>query len=186
MRLLAIVLGLGLLAGCSSDPGVPWCKDTGGKAPSEDLAGYQLGAGDKLRVTVFRNPELSGEFALDGEGYLAVPLGGEIAAKGLTTRQLEDQIEQRFKEGGFLVSPQVAIEVLTYRPFYILGEVSRPGEYPYVNGISVNNAVAMAGGYTYRADKDDIIIRRANCAIEAAQSTRILPGETITVNERFF
>ena len=135
---------------------------------------------------MFRHPELSGEFRLDGGGFLALPLGGEIAAMGLTTRQLEDQIEQRLKADGYLIEPQVSIEVMTYRPFYVLGEVASPGEYEYQNGMSVLNAVAMGGGFTYRADQDDIIIRRGDCRVPAQPDTKILPGDVITIQERFF
>ena len=113
--------------------------------------------GDQVRVTVFRHEDLSGEFEVDGEGFFAMPLVGEILSAGLTARQLENEIEIRLKGGGYLVNPQVSIEVLNYRPFYIIGEVNNPGSYQYVNGMTVINAVALAGGFSYRADQDDII-----------------------------
>ena len=111
-------------------------------------------------MTVFRHEDLSGEFSLDGEGYFALPLVGEILGGGRTARQLENEIEVALKSGGYLIDPQVSIEVLNYRPFYIIGEVNKPGSFEYVNGMTVINAVALAGGYTYRADQDDIIISR--------------------------
>ena len=114
----------------------------------------------ELRVTVFRHEDLSGEFQLDGEGYFALPLVGEIKGGGKVARELENDIETAFKEGGYLVSPQVSLEVLNYRPFYILGEVNQPGSYPYVNGMTVINAVALAGGYTYRASQGSISVQR--------------------------
>jgi len=175
---------LALLAGCASGSDLPACTQTAAVEGAADA--YALGSGDRMRITVFRNPELSGEFAIGGEGYLALPLGGEILAKGLNVRQLEDEIELRFRDGGFLVNPQVSIEVLTYRPFYILGEVNNPGEYEYVSGMTVTSAVAMAGGFTYRGDQDDITIERSDCAISAKATTPVLPGEVITVHERFF
>jgi protein involved in polysaccharide export with SLBB domain len=184
MRSLFVLFCLALLTGCASGSDLPTCTQSAAAEGAEE--GYVLGSGDRVRITVFRNPELSGEFAIGGEGYLALPLGGEVLAKGLNVRQLEDQIEVRFKEGGFLVNPQVGVEVLTYRPFYILGEVNRPGEYAYVNGMTVTSAVAMAGGFTYRGDQDDITIERGDCAIAAKVGSPVLPGEVVTVHERFF
>ncbi|MEM7025625.1 MAG: polysaccharide biosynthesis/export family protein [Pseudomonadota bacterium] len=153
------------------------------------VSGYQLGPGDQVRVTVFRHDDLSGEFPMDGEGYFAMPLVGEILGGGLTARQLENEIEVRLKEGGFLVNPQVGVEVLNYRPFYIIGEVNNPGSYQYVSGMTVINAVALAGGFTYRADKGDILINRGGSAgpeLEGLPDTEILPGDIINVTERFF
>jgi protein involved in polysaccharide export with SLBB domain len=184
MRSHFVLLSLALLAGCASGSDLPACTQTAAAEGAEEA--YALGSGDQMRITVFRNPELSGEFAIDGQGYLALPLGGEVLAKGLDVRQLENQIETRFKEGGFLVDPQVSVQVLTYRPFYILGEVNNPGEYEYTNGMNVTNAVAMAGGFTYRADQDDITIERGDCAISGRVTSPVLPGEVITVHERFF
>ena len=192
--LLGLVLGIGLLGGCSSSPPpVPVeAAATGGAAggaPVADIASYKLGPGDALRVTVFRHEDLSGEFALDGEGYFAMPLVGEIVAGGWTARELENEIEQALKSGGYLVEPQVSIEVLNYRPFYIIGEVNNPGSFEYVNGMTVINAVALAGGFTYRADQDDIVISRGGSSgpeIAAAPDTEVLPGDIIEVQERFF
>ena len=118
-----------------------------------------------------------------------MPLVGEIPALGLTPRQLEDKIEAQLQEEGYLVSPQVSIEVLNYRPFYIIGEVNNPGSYPYVNGMTVVNAVALAGGYTYRADQDDITITRGGSngtSVAATPVTQVLPGDIIEVPERWF
>jgi polysaccharide biosynthesis/export protein VpsN len=183
------LLGLGLMA-CSSSPppaapAVP-AAATGGEA---GVSGYQLGPGDRVRVTVFRHPDLSGEFQLDGRGYFAMPLVGEILGGGLDARDLETEIETSLKNGGYLVNPQVGIEVLNYRPFYIIGEVNNPGSYQYVNGMTVINAVALAGGFTYRADQDDIIINRGGSQgpeVEALLDTEVLPGDIINVTERFF
>lgn len=184
MRLHIALFCLALLAGCASGSDLPTCTQSAAAEGAADA--YALGAGDQMRITVFRNPELSGEFAIDGEGYLALPLGGEVLAKGLDVRQLENQIEIRFKEGGFLVDPQVSVEVLTYRPFYILGEVAQPGEYEYVSGMTLVNAVALAGGYTYRADRSSVTISRGHCMREATAATRLLPGAIVRVPARFF
>ncbi len=149
---------------------------------------YKLGSGDRVRVVVFRHEDLSGEFALDGAGNFAMPLLGEVQAFGLNTRELEERIAQKLEEG-YLVDPQVSVEVLNYRPFYILGEVKTPGSYQFVNGMTVLNAVALAGGFTYRARQNDFLLQRGGsntAGTEVGIETPILPGDVITVRERFF
>ena len=196
MMLLGLVLSVALIGGCSSSsPPTPVeAAATPGGATAQsaalgDINSYRLGPGDALRVTVFRHEDLSGEFKLDGDGYFALPLVGEILGGGRTSRQLENEIEGALKSGGYLVEPQVSIQVLNYRPFYIIGEVNSPGSFEYVNGMTVINAVALAGGFTYRADQDDIVISRGGSSgpeLEAAPDTEVLPGDIIEVQERFF
>jgi protein involved in polysaccharide export with SLBB domain len=188
-RLVALsIAGSGLIAACSSS--TPTSVPVVPAANAEDaVAGYRLGPGDRVRLTVFRHEDLSGEFQLDGGGYFAMPLVGEVQGGGLNSRQLEDSIEASLKDGGYLINPQVSIEVLNYRPFYIIGEINKPGSYQYVNGMTVINAVALAGGFTYRADQDDIVINRGGSGgpeVEAALNTEVLPGDIINVTERFF
>ena len=193
--LLGLVVVVGLIGGCPSSP-PPTPVEAAARAgagsdgaPLEDISSYKLGPGDALRITVFRHTDLSGEFRLDGEGYFAMPLVGEILGGGRTARQLENEVEVALKSGGYLVDPQVSIEVLNYRPFYIIGEVNNPGSFEYVNGMTVINAVALAGGFTYRADQDDIVISRGGSSgpeLEAAPDTEVLPGDIIEVQERFF
>jgi protein involved in polysaccharide export with SLBB domain len=195
VTLLGLVLGIGLASGCSSSPppaSLP-AQQPGGTGPAgetlEDISSYRLGPGDALRVTVFRHEDLSGEFQVDGEGYFAMPLVGEILGGGRTARQLESEIEVALKSGGYLVDPQVGVEVLNYRPFYIIGEINNPGSFEYVSGMTVINAVALAGGFTYRADQDDIIINRGGSGgpeVQAVLNTEVLPGDIINVTERFF
>lgn len=196
-RLIALLLlPIGLLTGCGSSepPPLPPQAQVGAALPTADqpqdvAAGYKLGPGDQLRVTVFRHEDLSGEFQLDGEGDFALPLVGEVKGTGRTVRDLENDIESSFKEGGYLVNPQVSLEVLNYRPFYILGEVNQPGSYPYVNGMTVINAVALAGGYTYRASQGGISVQRGGSNAErvaVGPTTQVLPGDIISVPERFF
>jgi protein involved in polysaccharide export with SLBB domain len=177
-RLGALLLGALWLAACADLP------DSCGPGAG-DATAYRVGAGDQLRVTVFRQPDLSGPLQVDGQGYLAMPLVGEIAAAGLTTQALQEAIEARLREGDYLVDPDVSIEVLTYRPIYILGQVLRPGRYEYRNGMTVINAVALAGGYTTRAKTSEVTIRRAGCTFVARPDTAILPDAVITVPERF-
>ena len=179
----ATVLGIGLLAACSTAE-MPRCA--GVAQDGTGSTSYSLGSGDQLQIVVFRHPDLSGQFSLDGEGYLALPLVGEIAAGGLTTRQLGDEIEIRLKAGHFLVSPQVGVQLVTYRSFYVLGEVGTPGSYEYRNGITVINAVALAGGYTSRADQSGGTIGRGDCRFATQADTIVKPGDIITIDERFF
>ncbi len=149
---------------------------------------YTLGSGDRIKMTVFGEDDLSGEFQVDGGGYISFPLIGELRVRGLSLRELEQDIIKELKDG-FLRDPSISLEVLNYRPFYILGEVNKPGQYEYVSGINLHNAVAMAGGYTHRARRNRAEITRTNPekVIEDAQhSTVILPGDIINIRERFF
>jgi len=152
--------------------------------------GYRLGAGDKVRIIVFGEDTLTGEYLVPGgAGVISFPLVGNITAGGMTVGQLETELENALREG-FLKEPRVSIEVLEYRPFFILGEVMKPGEYPYTNGLTVLNAVATANGFTYRADTHKVYIRRANATQEEqyqlTTSTPVEPGDTIRIGERFF
>ena len=148
---------------------------------------YKLGPGDRLRVVVFGHEDLSGEFAVKGSGHVSLPLVREVKAQGLTLRQLEQAVIDALKPD-FLKNPRVSVEVLNYRPFYIIGEVKRPGSYGYVNGMTVVNAIALAGGYTYRAQQNELLITRANDAEKkrkpADHKTVVLPGDVIEVPER--
>jgi protein involved in polysaccharide export with SLBB domain len=150
---------------------------------------YRLGSGDRVRVTVYGQDDLSGEFEIDGGGQLSLPLIQQVPAAGLTVPELEDVITDALKPD-YLKNPRVSVEVLNYRPFYILGEVKQPGSYPYVNGMTVVNAVALAGGYTYRARENRVTIIRAtdpsHTEEPATHDTAVLPGDVIMVPERFF
>ncbi len=179
----AVVLGLGALTACSTG-GTSFC-DTASQNGG-DSTGYSLGPGDRLQIVVFRHPDLSGQFALDGEGYLALPLVGEMAAGGLTTRQLQDKIETQLKADDLLVSPHVGVQVVTHRSFYVLGEVGAPGSYAYQSGITMINAVALAGGYTPRADRSGATIGRGGCRLGTQADTAVEPGDILTIGERFF
>src|SRR5689334_9941435 len=120
---------------------------------------YHLGTGDKVRVIVFGEEDLGGEFTIDGNGRISLPLIGDLAASGQTASALEQQIESKLADG-YLQNPRVSVEITTYRPFYVIGEVNHPGEYAYVNGMSALNAIALAGGYTQRSQESTIYIRR--------------------------
>lgn len=150
---------------------------------------YRTGAGDKLRITVFGHDDLSGEFQVDGSGIISLPLIGDVAAGERSVKEIEGAIVDKLKPG-YLKNPRVSVEVVNYRPFYILGEVKNPGSYPYVNGMTVVNAIALSGGYTYRAREDRVLIIRAEDPERTKQSgsldTSVSPGDIIEVPERFF
>jgi protein involved in polysaccharide export with SLBB domain len=158
-------------------------------ASADDIGSdYTLGAGDRIRVTVYGHDDLSGEFQLDGNGDVALPLIQNVAASGRTPRELEQAITDRLQPQ-YLRNPLVNVEVVAPRPFYILGEVSAPGSYSYSAGITVVKAAALAGGFTYRANTKKVRITRdgAEEPIERVSlQSEVKPGDVIEVPERFF
>jgi polysaccharide export outer membrane protein len=158
-------------------------------APADETKGYALGAGDKVRITVYNEPDLSGEFEVNGQGVLSVPLIGQVRVIGQTTAEVQAMLTQKYGKD-YLVNPSVTVEVMNYRPFFIIGEVNHPGSYPYVNGMTVINAIALAGGYTARANHDRIKIKHSNESTEQERDVKedstVLPGDVIEVAERFF
>lgn len=151
---------------------------------------YRLGSGDRVRITVYGQPELTGEYAVDGSGQMSYPLVGQIRAGGLTAHELEKALIGKLSPN-YLKNPSISVEVLTYRPFYIVGEVRTPGSYPFVSGMTVLNAVALAGGFTYRARENSFYVTRtgedgSKNKITAGAEATILPGDIITVRERYF
>lgn len=155
-------------------------------AGTADDREYRLSSGDRLRVTVFGEPSLSGEFEVDGVGTFSLPLIGTVDAQNETARGLEQRIADMLS-AGYLRQPRVSVEVLTYRPFYIFGEVNSPGSYPYRAGMTLLNAVAVAGGYTYRANERRVEVKRGEAdPFNANPQEIIMPGDIIRVNERLF
>jgi len=158
-------------------------------APAASMQEYVLGVGDKLRLTVYGEDDLSGEYEVNSTGVVALPLIGNITAAQRTIREFEQAVRAKLTSG-YIRDPRVSVQVSNYRPFFILGEVAKPGSYPYVNGMTVVTAVAMAGGYTYRADKDDAVIVHANDPNKTEQKAKedsiVMPGDIIRVPERFF
>jgi polysaccharide export outer membrane protein len=151
-------------------------------------AEYRLGPGDQLRITVFNEAELTGPYVVGSQGTIAYPLVGEVRAAGLTVPEFTEGLREALRE--FIRQPNVSVEVTNYRPFFILGEVQRPGTYPYSAGLTVPNAVATAGGFTYRANRNHVFIRHANEPEENRYpltiATPVLPGDTIRIGERLF
>ncbi len=161
------------------------------QAQHNSSGGYSLGAGDKLRVIVFGEMDLSGDYQVDSTGFVRLPLIGEVKATGLSIQDFEMQVKAKLDEG-YLKDARVSVEITSYRPFYIIGEINKPGEYPYVNEMNVLNAVAVAGGFTYRANKDEVFIRREGSTKEDKFESdqdhpiRVNPGDIIRIPERFF
>jgi protein involved in polysaccharide export with SLBB domain len=150
---------------------------------------YHLGVADEVRVTVFDEPTLSGEFSVNSDGKIALPLIGDVPAAGRTADSVGEAIETALR-AGYLRDPKVSVEVLTFRPFYILGEVNKPGKYPFSDDLTVLNAVATAGGFTYRADKHHVYIRHSKEMSEhrvmLEPTTEVQPGDTVRIGERYF
>ncbi|MBX3515036.1 MAG: polysaccharide export protein [Xanthobacteraceae bacterium] len=178
----AILLALALaLSACAGNPRP--APDASFEAP------YTLDGGDKLRVTVFGQEGLTNSYAVDGAGKISMPLIGRVDARGLTTAQVAAQITSKLRSG-YVREPHVAVEVETYRPFFILGEVTAAGQYAYVNNLTVETAVAIAGGFTPRANRANFtIVRNINGVASSASVPpyfNVRPGDTITVHERWF
>jgi len=153
-----------------------------------NVSEYVLGIGDKVRLTVFGETDLSGDYVISSTGKVALPLIGDVLAAGNSVRAFEQAVRQKLSNG-YLRDPRVSAQVINYRPFFILGEVAKPGSYPYVNGMRVVNAVALAGGYTYRADRKDIRIKHSKDNKKEAlvpEEAIVMPGDIIRVPERFF
>lgn len=178
-RALLLGVGASALAGCATASGT--AEDT---RPSE----YRLGSGDQLRITVFNEPELTGQFVVGSQGTIAYPLVGQVHAAGLSVAEFTAALQQALQT--YVRQPNVNVEVANYRPFFILGEVQRPGTYEYSSSLTVLNAVATAGGFTYRANRRRVFIRRANETEEHAYdltiSTPVMPGDTVRIGERLF
>ncbi|MDD1624950.1 MAG: polysaccharide export protein [Methylococcaceae bacterium] len=157
--------------------------------PSAVNEEYKLGSGDLIKITVFKQEELSGEYTINGAGQIALPLIGDVNTKDLTVKQVEKAIADKLKPD-YLLNPRVNVQVLNYRPFYILGEVKEPKSYPYVDGMTYLNAVAIAGGYTYRAKEDHVMVIHMNDPqkheLRLTMDEKVMPGDVIHVEERFF
>jgi len=158
------------------------------QAPS--IAAYHLAPGDRLRITVFGEERLSGEYSLTPAGNVAFPLIGLVKADGKSVEEVQALITARLA-AGYVNDPRVSAEVIVFRPYYILGEVNRPGAFPFAVGLTLDQAVASAGGFTYRANHRRAFLRRADDPREHMVDLRlgpvsIAPGDTIRIGERYF
>ncbi len=194
--IIPFILLLIMLSACSGGPDIDVASvssvgatNTGGSTTEivQERA-YRLGTGDKLQVTVEGVKDHSGQFDINGNGSVSMPFVGNIKAAGLTVNEFSNLVTQSLKK--FVRNPQVRVSVLNYRPFYIQGEVKQGGQYDYSNGLDVRRAVAIAGGYTYRAVKGHVYIQRANESQERkyslSQPVLVKPGDNIRIPERFF
>jgi len=187
-----------VISGCAEQP-----KRVGKLVPSSTIAQlanpdepgreilrvYRLGIGDKLKIAVYGEPDLSGEFQVNAAGVISLPLIGQLPAKGRPIEEFRESVRARLTEG-YLKNPRVSIEVLSYRPIYVHGEVRQGGELQFKPGVKIRDAVAMAGGYTYRADQAAILLTREGEARELTvrlpNDMMVLPGDNIRIPERFF
>ncbi len=186
MRILpisAFALATMLTAGCSSYQPAPSAFHEALNAP------YRLDAGDRIRVTVFDQEGLTNTYAIDQSGYISFPLVGSIAARGLTAQQMEGALATQLRKG-YLRDPDVSVEIDRYRPVFVMGEVGASGQYSYVPGMTVQKAVAAAGGFSPRANQGSVdITRQVNGEVitgRVVTSDPLLPGDTVYVRERLF
>jgi polysaccharide export outer membrane protein len=162
---------------------------TGGAAAAPEVPDYHLGTGDKIRVIVYGEDDLGGEFQIDATGQVRLPLIGQVKAGGLTAHEIEASITTTLANG-YINQPRVSVEVTTYRPFYVVGEVQKPGEYPYSNGMSAASAVALAGGFTPRAVESVVFVRHegdtAEERVTPSETVMLRPGDVVRVNTTAF
>ncbi len=172
-----------VLSGCTSYKPAP-------KAFSEaTIQPYRLDSGDRLRVSVFEQPGLTGTYTVDQAGYVAYPLIGSVPARGRTLSELEATIAEKLR-GGYLRDPDVTIEVDRYRSVFIMGEVGQAGQYSYVPGMTVQNAIAVAGGFSPRANQSTVdVTRKVNGRIVTGRvpiTDPVMAGDTLYIRERLF
>lgn len=177
---LALFLSL-FMAGCAVSPT--------GELPRIDVVQQTLAPGDRLKLDVFREKDMSGEYVINDEGNLGLPLVGTVKAAGKTLPDLRRELTDLLREG-YVRDARITLVVIGYRPIYILGEVQKPGEYTFSEGMSVHALVAKAGGFTYRANQNVAHVRHANEAAERAyrltSGAAIQPGDTVRIGPRFF
>jgi len=182
LRVVAAMLALLAASACAAPP-----ETIAPPAPSH--APYRLSSGDRLRVIVFGQDNLSNSYSVDGSGVISMPLIGRVRAQGLTTAELEKSVEARLRQG-FIREPSVSAEVEAYRPFFVLGGVNAAGQYPFISGITAQNAVAVAGGFAPRAVESSVEITRTiddqPTTFLAPLAYPLRPGDTVTIQERVF
>ncbi len=186
---LFVLLGP-LVAGCDSARGVISNAELGAAAAAPAPAAYRLTTGDKVKVTVYNEQDLTGEFQVNDAGNVSFPLAGDIPATGATVSEFQRRLTAKLRKG-YVKNPRVSVEISNYRPFNVIGEVKNAGQYPYRPGLTLNDAIAMAGGYTYRANQHTAYIRRADASGEAtvqtdANGVTVGPGDNIRIPERYF
>ncbi|HWK95882.1 MAG TPA: polysaccharide biosynthesis/export family protein [Pseudolabrys sp.] len=186
------LLSLCALAGCTGGPAMYQDAQASsyGPPPSRGAAGpYVLGPGDKVRLKIYGDAEVNGDYEVSSGGFVSIPLVGQVKAAGLTTAQLENALKARMR-GKVANDPKVNVEIATYASFYVHGEVKKAGVYPFQPGLTVADAVATAGGLTYRANEDKVLLRRAGShetvIVPVDGAVRVYPGDNLRVGERYF
>ena len=179
-----------LVAGCGTAADLGPVSDSEQKAILEaSRASPRLQAGEKIRVTVFGEPTVSGDYQIDPSGQISLPLAGTIKAAGLTQTELEQALAKKFRSE-YLKNPKVTVAISEFRPFYIMGEIEKPGAYPYTGGLNALSAIAIAGGTTYRASKTNILIqhpgKKGLREYPLTAAVPVLPGDVIRVPQRYF
>jgi polysaccharide biosynthesis/export protein len=168
---------------------IPPFSTQGQAAAYEYGAGYRVGAGDRLSIRVIGEQDLTGEYVVDATGVMSMPYVQSVPVAGLNTGQIERLIERKLK-AGYLRDPKVSVQAINLRPFYIMGEVTTGGSFPYQPGITVQNAIAIAGGYGARADKGVVLITRKSAngtnTFKVPVTTQVYPGDIVYVRERWF
>jgi polysaccharide export outer membrane protein len=184
----ALALQLGCLTACTETGGLP-LESTSALPASDNV--YRVGPGDLLRISTYLEADLTNEFAVLPNGNLAFPLTGELPVAGLTTEEIRLLLEERLRAGQ-VRAPKVAVNIAEYRPVYIMGEVAKPGRYPFEPNMTLQRAVAVAGGYTVRANSRQVILHRdgdsANrrVPVEVRTQFTVRPGDILTVPKRYF
>lgn len=185
---LAAILIACLISGCADEVGPPPPGFAVQDGPNALGHSYRIGVSDKLKLTVFGEENLSGPVEVNALGQVSLPLAGDVPAQGLTLAQFRDAVRRKLSEG-YLNNPRVTVEITGYRPIYVHGEVKGGGEYPYKASLTLRDAVALAGGYTYRANQNYVFVAREGQP-EVKLGTRanvpIMPGDNIRIPERFF
>jgi len=191
LSLLAFSLAV-LLISLAMLPSFAWAQAPGenqDSPPANSNSNYTLGPGDRIRISVFNQDDLTGDYALDGKARFSMPLIGSIEASGLTSTELEALLISKLKPD-YLVNPRVYVQVMNYRPYYLMGEVNSTGAFPYVAGMSYLKAIAIAGGFSYRAKQDHVFVVRADdpeqSEIKLDVNEKVQPGDIIRVDERMF
>lgn len=184
LRRSVIMLPVLLLGACASGSIAP-----GSTGTEPVLQDYRLGPGDVVRIAVFGEERLSGQFQVGATGAIAYPLVGDVPAQGKTIPEFVSSLTQVLQEG-YMREPRITVEVVTYRPFYLMGEIGSPGTYPYTPGMTVINAIAAAGGFTYRATTRRVFIKHSDEPSEREYrltgTTLVRPGDTVRIPERRF
>jgi len=178
------------MAGCAIQSGAqPAAQATPSVAESLALDTYQLGVGDRLIISVYGDDKVGGTQTVGPDGTIMLALIGRIPVEGRSSNQLAEDIRARLADG-FIRSPSVTVQIETFRPYYILGEVNKPGEYPFVKGMTLMSAIAKAEGFTYRARKNWVFVthkgHKAEERITISPEAMILPGDTVRVGERYY